>query len=188
MRYKSSFSHLVVLFITVALLTGSAVAQWGSAALEGISIGPENDEVGQSSLGIDDFGTLHLVFDRISGGDHNYYSTQKVYGYDWIDAVPLGDHSHVLSGFHQDVHKPAGIAYVVYLDNGLIKLATASDCTWLYYDLQTPYLEQLIDPAVAVDGSGNAHVAFVVYHGGLYKIGYGYWDNTADFHYQMLEG
>jgi len=156
--------------------------------LEDVVLGADNDELGQSSLCIDDEGTLHLVFDRISGGDHDYYATQKPIGGDWATPVPVGDQTHVLSDYYLAVQKTTGTACVVYLDRGLIKLAVGTDLNWEYYDLQTPYLEQLFDPAVAVDNDGNAHVAFIIYNGGVYKIGYGYWDGTTDFHFQMLDG
>ncbi len=188
MRYLRLIIRITGLTIIMLGLTGLAMAQWGSAVMEPVSTGTDNDGLGQSALALDDLGTLHLVFDRVSGSDHNFYYTQKLLGGSWIAPVPVGDPTAQLNSPYLDVHAPSSAAYLVYMQNGLLRLGVANDCVWEYYDLQTPYLEALYDPCLAVDSDGNAHVAFVVYHSGEYHLGYGYWEgpSSTDFHFQHL--
>lgn len=189
MRLKKTLIRTMGWLICFLVLYAPAQAQWGSAVLEPVSAGPENDHLGQSSLALDDFGDLHLLFDRwAGGGDHDFYYTTKPYGGSWSAETPVGDHNAQLQNPYLAVDKTTGNAYAVYLQDGFLKLAREVGGVWSYYNLNTPYLEALFDPCVAVDGNGTAHVAFIIEHFGVFNIGYGYWDGpqSVNFHFQWL--
>ncbi len=185
MRYTKFIFATTALF-AILLFTGGARAQWGSATLEPVVTTGDNDQVGQSSLALDDQGALHLVFDRASGGNHQLYYTRKLQGGDWIDPVMVDSPGSSYEDPYLSVFAPSGVAYLVYIKDGLSRLGLASECVWEYYDLQVPYLQDILDPCVAVDADGNAHIAMIVYIGNEYKIAYGYWDGSPDFHFQIL--
>jgi hypothetical protein len=86
------------------------------------------------------------------------------------------------------VHRGSGTPYVCYLEDGQLKLAVRPGTAWSYYDLPTPSVNQVFDPALEVDALGYAHVAVTVETGGVFKMSYGYWDGpvTSQFHYQIL--
>lgn len=190
MRLGKLLYCLAVLSIGVVILAGSAQAQWGSAALEPVSTGPENDRVGRSALALDEYGTLHALFDRWPGaGDHDFYYTRKPVGGAWSVPVPVGDHAQQNQYPYLAVHGESGTPYVVYLENGFLKLGVGWSTGWQYYDLLTPYVNQLIFPALYVDAGGYAHVAVIEETGGVYKMCYGYWDGPVSnlFYFQIIQ-
>ena len=164
-----------------------AQAQWGQAVLEPVLVGPENDHLGHSALALDSQGTLHLVYDRWMGGsNHDFYYKKRPMGGTWSAPVLLGDSTANLLNPYLAVHKPSGFAYIVYLQNGALKLAIRNGFFWTYADLPTPGMDALFDPAVTVGTNGYAHVAVIVQTGGIFKIGYGYWDGFT-FHFQVIQ-
>lgn len=168
---------------------GPADAQWSQAVLERVTSGPENDHLGHSSLAPDDQGTLHLLYDRWMGGaDHDFYYKVKPLAGSWTYNVPIGDSSSNLLSPCLAVHPQSGMAYVVFLQNGSLKLGLGNLEVWAYYDLPTPGAPPLFDPALAVDANGFAHVAFILQTSGVYKIGYGYWEGpgSGQFHFQLI--
>ncbi len=166
---------------------GMTHAQWGQAVLYPVAVGPGNDHLGHNSLALDLAGTLHLVYDRwVGGGNHDFYYLKKPLGEAWAAPVLVGDSTANLLNPHLAVHKPSGFAYVVYLQNGALKLAIRKGFLWTYADLPTPGMDALFSPALAVGVNGYAHVAVVVQTGGVYKMGYGYWDGFT-FHFQVIQ-
>jgi hypothetical protein len=166
---------------------GMAHGQWGQAVLNPVAVGPGNDQLGHSSLALDLAGTLHLVYDRwVGGGNHDFYYTKKPMGEAWTASVLVGDSTANLLNPYLAVHKPSGFAYLVYLQNGALKLAIRKGFFWTYADLPTPGMDALFSPALTVGINGYAHVAVVVQTGGVYKIGCGYWDGFA-FHFQVIQ-
>jgi hypothetical protein len=169
------------------IMAALAHGQWGSAILEPVSTGPDNDALSRSALALDDFGDLHLLFQRVVGGsDRSFHYTKKPNGGVWSESVGVGDQNKDLRYPYLAVHAPSGNPNLVYLEDGFLKLAVADHFAWSYHDLQTPYLNQLFDPALAVDHEGRAHVALIEETGGIYKMCYGYWDG-CQFHFQILQ-
>lgn len=174
-------------FLLLLVLAVTAHAQWENAELEPVTIGPDVDTLGRRAVAVDALGGVHLVFDRILGGtDHNFYYTMKPARGDWTTPVPVGDHGATLANPFIAVHEASGTPYVVYLENGLLKLGLAKNSVWMYLDLQTPNVNTLFFPALEVDDFGFAHVAVIEETGGIYKMCYGLWDGT-NFDFQILQ-
>ena len=124
MRYLKTFLHLAGAVGCILVIAGLASAQWGSAVLEPVATGPENDHVSRSALELDDLGDLHLIFDRwAGGGDHDFYYATKPNSGIWSTPELLGDPSAQLQSPFLAVHKGSGEPYVVYLQSGFLKLA-----------------------------------------------------------------
>jgi hypothetical protein len=181
---EASAMRTCMLLLVLAVV---ARAQWDHAVLETVTSGPDVDTLGRRALAVDALGGVHLIIDRVVGGtDHNFFHTMKPPGGAWTAPVPVGDHGAVLANPFLAVHETSGTPYLVYLEGGLLKLGVAKGSTWTYYDLQTPYLDALYFPALAVDDSGYAHVAVIESTGGIYKMCYGLWDG-AQFHFQIIQ-
>lgn len=189
MRYSRIVLCCIIVSITIASLVGLAKAQWGSAVLDSISVGPENDQLGDGVLALDNFGDLHVLYDRTVSGNHDFYYVTKPNGGDWSDPVQVVDPGLNPTKPYLAVNEATGEPYVVYLESGGLKLAYCSGGSWSYYDLPTPGVGMVIDPALAVDADGNAHVAVIGMPGGIYKMCYGYWDGPSSnqFYFQVIE-
>ncbi|MHC4942788.1 MAG: hypothetical protein ACYTG7_07180 [Planctomycetota bacterium] len=165
----------------------SASAQWEQAVLEPLIEGPENDYLGKHAVEVDYLGNLHLVYSRVLSPIHHaaFYMT-KPHGGEWTAPAPIGDpEADIVSPF-MSAHKISGQAYVVFMEDGLMKLGIAADSTWTYHDLPASEMDQLFLPALAVDDEGRAHVAVIGYAGGIFKMCYGLWDGSL-FSFDVLE-
>ncbi len=180
-----------ILFIVATLLLPAAVrAQWSQAQLDSVAVGPQRDSLPRSSLALDDLGDLHLIFKRLVGGsNYDLYYCTKPNGGIWSAPEAVGDTAAQQQSAYLAVHGASGTPYLVYLQNGGLKLARRMGGVWMDYSLPTPGASTLFDPSVEVDGAGRAHVAVIAQlPGGEYKIGYGYWDGPAvPFVFQILQ-
>lgn len=187
MRWKQTLVLIVTLAGLWSLYSTAALAQWGYAQLDSVAIGLWNESMGRNSLGIDAQGDLHLVYDRFSGGVHQFYYKTKSNGGTWSWAMPIGYSGGTLQSPYLAVRSSNGYVYLVYLWNSSLRLTVGTSGIFNNYDLLTPGTSALFSPAVAVDSSGIAHIALVAeLPTGEYKIGYGYWQNNS-FHFQILE-
>jgi hypothetical protein len=180
----------IILAITVILLPTALNAQWSQAQLDSVAVGPERDNLPRSSLVLDDAGDLHLIFNRLAGGNNYdlYYST-KPNGGVWSAFEAVGDTAAPQQSPYLAVHSASGTPYLVYLQNGELKLARKTSGVWTVSSLPTPGASTLFDPTVEVDAVGRAHVAVIAQlPGGEYKIGYGYWVSPAvPFVFQIIQ-
>lgn len=180
----------VILGIAVALLPAAVSAQWSQAQLDSVAVGPERDNLPRHSLALDDAGDLHLIFNRLTGGNNSdlYYCT-KPNGGVWSAPEAVGDTAAQQQSAYLAVHSASGTPYVVYLQNGVLKLARRMSGIWMEYSLPTSGASALFDPALDVDAAGRAHVAVIAQlPGGEYKIGYGYWESPAvPFAFQIIQ-
>ena len=118
-------TRTIILFLMLAV---TAHAQWENAVLEPVTTGPDVDTLGRRAIAVDALGGVHLIIDRIIGGtDHNFYYTMKPVGGSWTPPVPVADHSATLANPYLAVHEASGTPYLVYLENGLLKLGMAKN-------------------------------------------------------------
>jgi len=181
--------HIGKLFysITLVILTASlAFSQWSNAQLDTIADSPNSENSCRSSMELDDLGVLHLLYDYTDGGgDRQFYYTSKAVGSGWQEAEEIVVNNTMINNPYLAVKASNGDPFVVFIQNNLLALAARIDDVWYNYALSTAGVSHIYDPAVAVDASGNAHIAITADYSGVYKIGYGYWDGM-NFHFQIL--
>jgi hypothetical protein len=165
---------------------GAATTQWEPAVLESVSVGPENDYLGRHAIEVDYLGNVHLVYSRFLNPNHHaaFYVT-KPRGGEWSSPVSIGDPEADIIDPYLGVHDITGRPYVVFLEDGLLKLGIAAESAWSWFDLPAPEMNQLFLPALEVDDGGRAHVAVIGYAADTFKMCYGFWDGS-DYSFQVL--
>jgi len=186
---KSSNLFLTrVVMLTLLLIPSICAAQWSSAISEQLTSGPDNDVVYRNSIAIDDFGTLHIVYDRYDSTDHNLYYQQKPAGEGWTTPEPIGNQDLLLGSPWIDVHAATGTPYICFYEGQQLKLAIRYGAEWTYFDIDLPADYSCGNPAMTVDDNGRAHFVLNANNEltNLWCTVYCYWDGTDDIHFQDL--
>lgn len=163
---------LATLLLSICLLPASA--QWTGAVEDTITRNTIREETRRQSLAVDDGNRLHLLHVRDNGGSWELIYHQRPQNSAWgpesvVTTAPVGNAALA-------VDRITGKPYVAWEQPGFtgtdILMAELSGGNWLQQPVTTG-LTQNTDPAIAVDGQGDVHLAWVrEVSSGTYRICY----------------
>lgn len=162
------------------------------AESESITSGSDFDMMGRRALGIDDFGTLHAIYQRAVGLDQVLYYVSKPPGGEWSEPEIVGAAGTYPGVGWLEVRKETGEAYVAFYQPEGLTLGIRRAGGWEFHTLETPEEYGVSKPALAIDQAGNAHIAMVInwktpIGSVVWQMGYAYFDGSSDIHFQLLE-
>lgn len=190
MSHPPARLRFALFFLGILLAAPLASAQWDSAALEPVTSGPDFDMLSRRALGVDDWGTLHAIYQRGVGAEQCLYYVSKPSGGEWSVPEVIGAPGTYPGTGWLEVRKETGEPHVVFHDSRALKLGIRRSGGWEFHLLETPPELGVGKPAMTVDSAGLAHIAMLVDGAdpvANWQIAYGYWDGSTDFHFQIIE-
>ena len=189
MGHPQVVSRFAICLLALLLLAPLASAQWGSAVLEPVTSGPDFDMLGRRALGVDDWGTLHAIYQRGVLEEQVLYYVSKPAGGSWSAPEVVGPAGSYPGTGWLEVRRETGEPYVVFHEDQTLKLGIRRSGGWEFHLLETPPEYGVGKPAMTIDSAGLVHIAMLARQKDplAWKIAYGYWDGSSDFHFQVIE-
>lgn len=170
----------------------SADSPWELAQTDQVTSGSSFDMLSRRAAGVDDLGTVHAIYQRGVSAEQVLYYTAKRQGGEWSEPEVLGPAGTYPGTGWLEVRRETGEAYVVFFESHDLKLGIRDEGGWRFHTLTTPAEYGVGKPAMTVAADGTAHIAMLVNYDDPpgyvnWRIAYGYWDGSDDFHFQLLD-
>lgn len=186
-------SRLAYAMTISIFFAGAAISQWSGATVDTLTHNGTRDEVELQSLGIDNTNTLHVAWKQaLNGGGWKVLYAKRPSGGTWTTPIVISDTSLMAFAPALAVHPVFGVPFdkfIVYqvLDGATSDIYIAKDSSgfWVRQPLTANSTDDL-DPTIALDGSGNVHIAWIGQDSlGNWKIFYGT-NRNGSWQTQML--
>ncbi|MBL7148509.1 MAG: T9SS type A sorting domain-containing protein [Candidatus Cloacimonetes bacterium] len=183
------FLRYSIIFIIFFIATSTVWAQWQNAFINAITNTQIRKETVLQSLDLDSNDYAHLVWKQQQepGIWHIYYSTNSPAGV-WLQPEMVSDSTQTSTSPGLAVSPISDHPFIVFEQDSEIYFAYQSGAIW--ESQQVTSNSQLdCSPTIAVDNTGNIHLAWITDDpgSGEYKIAYTYGD-TINWDIQTLAG
>jgi len=171
------------------LATMPVSAQWDMAVNEQVTTGPDFDMLNRRAMVIDDWGTVHAVYQRGVSEKQTLYYQQRPHGGTWSTPEVVGAAGTYPGPGWLEIREGTGEPYVVFFQNHLMTLGIRRTGGWEFHSLPTPAEYGVSKPAMAIDSVGHAHIAMLTVGDDpkIWQIAYGRWDGYG-FSFQIVPG
>ena len=189
MRPAATTIRYLLLATAILLASPLVLAQWDSAELEPITSGPDLDLLSRRAMDVDEQGTVHAIYQRGVGAEQGLYYVARPRSGKWSGPETVGAPGTYPGTGWIEVLAETGEAYVAFFRGETLTLGIRRAGGWEFHPLEAPAEYGVGKAAMTLDASGFAHIAMLVDYGDptIWKIAYGYWDGSDDFHFQVLQ-
>lgn len=189
MRPAATTIRFLLLVTAILLASPLVLAQWDSAEFYPITSGPDLDLLSRRAVGVDERGTVHAIYQRGVGAEQGLYYVSRSQSGKWSEPETVGAPGSYPGTGWLEVRRETCEPYVVFFREETLTLGVRRAGGWEFHPLEAPAEYGVGKAAMTVDSSGFAHLAMLVDFGEptTWKIAYGFWDGSGDFHFQVLE-
>jgi hypothetical protein len=189
MQLSATRLFIFIGLLCVLLAGPAAAAPWDQAVLETITTGQDFDTLGRRAMAIDDMGTIHAIYQRGVGAEQILSYVFKSQDGIWSTPEVVGAPGSYPGPGWLEVRKETGEPYIAFFQSNVLTLGIRRASGWEFHSLNAPAEFGVEKVAMTLDSAGFAHVALLVLRRepNTWKMAYGYWDGSLDFHFQLFQ-